>query len=164
MSTGFHVCPAAAAPRAAVCIAGAARAFNSPLVLDGLRHNFLAPIAGDQLEGVRLFLNLKVADSSKRMKGVAFHQHRSQVAPLYAELVAHPWLSPMVEEAVIVNGSGAFTAGGTAPSSRVTVVSPNESAWKSYMPRACSAHASGSNAHGSRDSARDARGGAGCRC
>jgi len=146
-------CPSA--PRAAVCIAGAARAFTSPLVLDGLRHNFLAPIAGDRLEGVRLFLHLKVADSSKRMKGVAFQQHRSRVAPLYAELMAHPWLSPLVEEAVIVNGSGAFTEGGTAPSSRVTVVSANESAWKSFMPRACSAHASSSNAHGSRDSARD---------
>ena len=131
-----------APPRCAFCIAGAARSFASPLVLEALRANFLEPIAGSNFvtTGSRVFLSLKVADSSKRITGVAFDRHHSSIAPLQAALTSSTsWLAPALADAVIVNGSGSF-AGSTparSPFAGPMVVPADESVWRSFRASQC---------------------------
>ena len=52
-------------PRVAFCLAGAARAFSSPLVLSALRANLIAPLAGIDPEG----LAHSVASYNAALKG-----------------------------------------------------------------------------------------------
>ena len=150
-------------PRVAFCLAGAARAFASPLLLSALRANLISPIAGRDVaeHGSRMFLSLKLADSAKRnVAGVSFGQHRSQAEPLLDALTGRsaPWLPPLLGEAVLLNGSGAYlgeehaSAGGPAGSSngghgrrrnaanlpgRISIVSADETLWRRYRATSC---------------------------
>lgn len=127
---------ARAPPVAAVCIAGAARTFPSPLVLTGLRTNFLKALGCP----TRLFMLLKAADTPK-LKGVqrmSFAQHRTSVDALRAAL-ALPWLAHLIEEAAIINGSGSFsgTGRGVRAPPGAMVVASNETAWRAQRARRC---------------------------
>ena len=74
--------PSRRPPRVAFCIAGAARAFASPLVLESLRTNLVAPLAGPDAaaSGSRLFLSLKVSDSAALDECVKQAEARELVA------------------------------------------------------------------------------------
>ena len=133
-------------PRVAFCFAGAARAFAAPLVLEALRNNVVAPLAGLQprRSGTRLFLSLKLADSAKRISGVSFGQHVSPLTPLVSALTSS-WLAPLIGEAIIVNGSGAIDplTPGASPqdpylnAQTIAIVPANNSLWRSYRATAC---------------------------
>jgi hypothetical protein len=144
-------------PRVAFCIAGAARSFGSPLVLSALRFNLVTPLAGNDpvRGGSRLFLSLKTSDSAKSIAGVSFGQHRGQAAPLLAALSNH-WLSPLIGEAVIVNGSGAYLGerggGGLRGSTqrggeRVTQVNADPYAWRRFRATPCVTTDNATNSH-----------------
>ena len=137
-----------APPRVAFCIAGAARSFAAPLVLESLRANLVTPLAGTTPEssGSSLFLSLKVADSAKSgVYGVSFGQHVSRVGPLMAALT-NTWIAPLIAEAAIVNGSGAYLGpavptpsplGSGLAHSRVGIVRADETLWRGYRATPC---------------------------
>ena len=139
-ATGAVPRPDCAKPLSAVCFAGAARSFASPLVISSLQHNLVEPLAGSN---ARLFLSLKTADSKKtNVAGVGFAQHRSQANPLITVLRDHHWLAPLIEEAVVINGSGAYIHGGSVYH-RISVVQGDEKLWRQYCPRNCDTNGSG---------------------
>ena len=123
-------------PRVAVCISGAARTFATPLLLAGLRHNFLAPLV-NHASAARVFLYLKSADSAKRGdEDKGFRPQADDVRTLRRALLKARWLQPMLGEAVLVNGSGSFS--GPSPSPHTFAVVPSDAtSWRGYRTTAC---------------------------
>ena len=135
------------APATALCVAGAARTFASPLVASSIRSHLIHAL-GDR---VRLFLHLKTADTAKHLgpSRMAFAAHTVTLKALQ-DALCQPWLAQLVEEAVIVNGSGSATGGGVAlsgaavcgqggvPPPRVAVQQGNASAWRVLRATRCS--------------------------
>ena len=135
----MHADASCTPPRLALCVAGAARGFTSPLVLDALRRNLLEPLAGRSpaATGTRLFLSLKIADSAKRAGGVAFHQHRIGVESIRDALSE---LHELVGEAMIVNGSGAYDPSrwrDHGDGTEANVVAADPTLWRSYTASHC---------------------------
>ena len=144
-------------PHTAVCIAGAARAFATPLLLAALRHNLLAALGTSR---VRLFVQLKLSDTEKvaGINRVVFRPHTAQLATLRSALRLS-WLSSALEEVSIVNGSGAWLGAGVAgdewrrsgagssagttaadgdgPSSPPLLVPSDEGLWGRYAAKRC---------------------------
>lgn len=122
------------APRIAICTAGAARTFASPLVFESWRHNFVSALAG--AADSRVFLLLKTLDSDKRDTGAGhiFRQHHETSFEGLELRLNHPWLARMLADVLIVNGSGAppqiVEAGRLGP-----VVQPDDNAWKQWRCR-----------------------------
>lgn len=132
-------------PRVALCLAGAARSFTSPLVLDHLRRNLLKPLTGQDIgkarqQGSRIFLSLKTADSKKRAAGISFRQHRGTVEQI-RDVILTTWLRKMVGEAVIINGSGAFLGSSSerlfVSEPSITIVPSNDTLWRSFRATPC---------------------------
>ena len=99
-------------PQVAFCIAGSARSFATPLVVAHLRTRLIAPLAPCGAEGgSRIFLLLKTHDTNKHLGSVHFERHddttRTSVQALTAA-ISSPWIRPMIGEAVLLNGSGAY--------------------------------------------------------
>ena len=133
------------APKVALCVAGSARSFATPVVLTHLYHNLLVPLAGDRPERVRLFLHLKLNDSEKiaGLAGQRFHSHRENSLASIAAALQLPWMRSRLGEAVLLNGSGSYAGGGCSAHTDAgsCVVQPSTSAWTAYRTRACSADA-----------------------
>jgi len=126
-------------PAVAFCISGAARTFTTPLVLTAVRYNLLNAFSASS--DSRVFLSLKVLDSDKNHPAfiVRFKQHHETSVDAAVRLVHAAWLSPMLGEAVIINGSGSFSGAGYtrgATAGRL-VVSSDADAWKNYKATRC---------------------------
>ena len=127
-------------PRVAVCIAGAARTFASPLVLDGFRRNFLQPLMGDPTTS-RVFLHLKSADSDKKSRNEDknFQRQVDDVSALQQALESRAaWLRPLLGEVALLNGSGSFLG----PSPRAPsfpIVRSNATEWREFRATPCPA-------------------------
>lgn len=125
------------APRLALCVAGAARTFASPLALACLRHNLLHSLG----PATRLFLQLKTDDSAK-MDGwfgryEAHSEAISSAASVQRAIAAHPWLSSLIGEAVIVNGSEPYSGEGSAAGERVMIAQPRRGEWRAFASPHC---------------------------
>ena len=123
-------------PELAVCIAGAARSFASPLLLAALRRNFLEAFGAR----ARLFVQLKLVDTPK-VEGVqrlSFGSHHGDAAKLFAAL-RQPWLAAVVEEAAIIDGPGSFQGVGVVPTDnlRRLVFPSNASTWQDHRALLC---------------------------
>ena len=115
--------------------------FASPLVLTALRSSLIMPLAGRDpaKHGSRLFLSLKASDSAKSgVFGVSFGQHSSRIDPLVAALM-HSWIAPLIGEAAIVNGSGAFLGPSVnrANRGRIAIVPGNDTLWHRFRATPC---------------------------
>ena len=129
-----------APPRAAICIAGAARAFASPLAMAGFEHSVLGALGGST--ATRFFLQLKTVDSAKRDgwfgSYAAHHEAISSAGVIQNSIAARPWLVGRMGEAVIVNGSGAYLGVGSIDGATpIRVVEPDEFGWRDYAPAHC---------------------------
>ena len=123
-------------PSAALCVAGAARAFASPLVLSALKSNLVDAIDAK----LSIFVQLKTSDSAKALgpNRMAFDVHRTSIASIRAAL-RQQWLASRIEESVIINGSGSYLGDGAIglSASRPPVVMANASGWRAHRARHC---------------------------
>lgn len=124
--------------RVAVCIAGAARGFSTPLVLQLLRRNFVEALGAEP----RLFLHLKAGDTPKVDK-YFFNRfekpNETSVGSILAALKL-PWITRLAEEVVVVNGSGSFVGGGHEAGEGqclVRIVRGNGTMWRRYAQVRC---------------------------
>lgn len=126
-------------PAVAFCISGAARTFTTPLILTAVRYNLLKAFSASS--DSRVFLSLKVLDSDKDHPAliIRFKQHHETSVDAAVRLVHAVWLSPMLGEAVIINGSGSFSgAGYTRGATAGRLVVPSDAdAWKNYKAIRC---------------------------
>ena len=105
------------APTVAFLIAGSARTFATPLMLASLQHLLVHPLS--PVRQPALFLYLKTADSDKdgraeHAESVSFAARTVGIQPLM-NAVTTSWVGRHVVEAVIVNGSAAFSGRGWRP-------------------------------------------------
>lgn len=126
-------------PRVAVCIAGSARAFASPLALAGFRYNVFDALG----TSARAFLHLKTGDSPKwdgwMGQFSAHHEAVSNASSIQTAISAQPWLTNCIAEAVIVNGSGSYLGAGSTGVAvhNIMVAQADEHVWREYAPRHC---------------------------
>lgn len=133
------------APRAAFCIAGAARSFVSPLVAASFRHHFLGAFGIGN--NSRVFLALKTSDSDKMSgrhhdPGTIRFRKREIPEDAILHIVQSQWLTRLLGEAVIIKGNGAFLGNNGAgqeghflsSARRVRVVDGNDTLWQEYRP------------------------------
>jgi hypothetical protein len=104
-------------PTVAFLIAGSARTFATPLMLASLQHLLVHPLS--PIRQPALFLYLKTADSDKdgraeHAESVSFAARTVGIQPLM-NAVTTSWVGRHVVEAVIVNGSAAFSGRGWRP-------------------------------------------------
>ena len=123
------------APTVAFLIAGAARTFATPLMLASLRHLLVHPLSPERQPA--LFLYLKTADSDKdgraeHADSVSFAARTVGIQPLM-NAVTTSWVGRHVVEAVIVNGSAAFSGRGWRPGDPLSfLVRHPEPLWRHY--------------------------------
>ena len=110
-------------PAVAICIAGAARTFATPLLFEHHYHNFVRQLVPDHAarQGSRVFVYLKTADSGKvfnpsELTGLLKHAtnmpaENTEAEPIFAALETG-WLRRLLAEAVIINGSGSYVGEG----------------------------------------------------
>ena len=129
-------------PQIAFCVAGSARSFATPLVIAHLRARLITPLAPCGAEGgSRLFLLLKTLDTEKHLGSVHFDKHddtsRTSLRALTAAIES-PWIRPMIGEAVLLNGSGAYLGVGWDGSSALgshaldALRQADDTLWQSY--------------------------------
>lgn len=110
-------------PRVAFCVAGVARTFATPLVLESMRRHLVEALAGARAarDGSRLFIQLKLGDAPKlapatnpEMKYLfagRLADVPSQLAAAQAAL-ARPWVRALLAEALLLNSTGAHRGNG----------------------------------------------------
>mmetsp|Transcript_29095 Transcript_29095/g.61134 ORF Transcript_29095/g.61134 Transcript_29095/m.61134 type:complete len:417 (+) Transcript_29095:170-1420(+) len=136
-------------PRVAVCIAGAARAMATPLVLASLRHHLLHPLFGaDGLtNGSRVFMQLKAEDSEKQRTNSSsneksFSSYRENVTKVWHAIHDAAWQEGWLplEEAVIITGKNSVVidrAVAKEVSDQIALVTGDAALWKSYRATVC---------------------------
>lgn len=108
-----------------------------------LQHNLVGPTTGSPLgnPNSRLFLQLKNLDSNKivRSSGQPFRQHKESTLASILAALRRPWMSGLIAEALILNGSGSVdvTRVGCKQPGDDCIVQPENDAWRAYRIRAC---------------------------
>lgn len=147
-------------PNVAFVIAGAARTFATPLILEGLRWHMVEALAAPSAHS-RLFLHLKVADSPKLIGKLGESKYlftRGVDGPRTVETTVSalrvalrtPWLRRLLAEVALVNGSGSAThatgwsAGASVGASdsadaivRSALVPSEADGWRQHSSRCC---------------------------
>ena len=130
--------------RVAICVAGAARSLATKLQLHSLKHHLVQPLAPHfEAGGSRLFFYVKLADSDKvhdwdhGQSGIPVKMATRSVgaAPLLA-LLNSSWVRPMLQEAVVLNGSGAYTGRGWSGGAGSAVVTSDPKRWRRFRQTA----------------------------
>ena len=133
-----------------MCIAGAARGFSTPLLLNLLKRNLFHAIGVEP----RLFFLLKSLDSPKTSgSGVMVHfdQHHETSVMSIQNSLRQSWIAPAVAEAVVLEGSGdvapdvSGAPSSWSPDAPGRVVRTNDTMWRQYRSRRCERLWSGTN-------------------
>jgi hypothetical protein len=152
-------------PNVAFCFAGSARSFATPLMLTQHYQHFVRPLAGSSIEqqrSSRAFMYLKIDDSDTRrpqppgtfhVQGGSFKHEQIELAPVVAALESG-WVRRMLAEAVIINGSGAYSGEGwraedATSSASSAIRQPDPDLFVSGLPNStfCSGPTSPSGVH-----------------
>lgn len=125
----------------AICVAGAARSFATPLVLWHTLQYLMAPLCGNHTI-VRFFLQLKLTDGEKKVVGQG-GKFSSKTVELQAILnaLSSKWLQPLIGEAAVLNGSGSFSGEGWDGEGYAlrALRQPDPDGWRRYPtnPKVC---------------------------